>query len=136
MGFKEIVQRMGERQRAKKEHLNAIQEKMRFYQIAEDRLKSSNERELERFQKEEREENIKQSLEYHRKKREHDIRFNHNPLDAPNITKGTQWNVLKERNQFTNNGNMFTNQKSVLRNDNRILKGNKKLLNGKRLFKI
>lgn len=136
MGFKDIIKNMGEKSQAKKDYLNAIQEKMRFHQIAEDRMKSSNERELERFQKEEREENIKEALDYQRKKRENDIRFNHNALDTPNITNHTEWDVLKEPNQFTNNGNMFVGQKSVLKNDNKLLKSNKKMYSGGNLFKI
>ena len=79
----------------------AYEEEIRIQERALEKKKSANERELERYQKEEREEQIKGALEYYRKRREHEINFNHNPLDTPNITNHTEWEILKERNIFS-----------------------------------
>ena len=136
MGFKEIVSKFGEKSRERKEMLSQLHERMRLQKLAEDRFKSSNERELERYIEEDREEQIKEHLEYARKKRDNDIRFNHNPLDAPNITSHVDWEVLKEPNQFSNNKNMFVGQQSVIKSNRNLLKSNKKLLKGGNLFKI
>lgn len=136
MAFKDILNKMGEKGRERKAVLHQMSEELRLSKIAQDRQKSSNERELERYLDEDREEMIKSRLEVARKKRDNDIRFNHNPLDTPNITNHTQWEVLKEKNQFSNNNNMFIGQESVLKNNKNLMKNNKKLMRGGNMFKI
>lgn len=111
--------------------MGAAEEQLRIQKLLTERQKSSNERELEKFANEEREEMIKESLDYQRQKREHDIRFNHNPLDVENITNKNQWEVLKERNQFSGNKCMFSNQQNVLKNDGNLLKNNMQLVSGR-----
>jgi len=128
MGFKEIVSKLGSKSKERKEVLKNMEQQARFQKITEDRMKSSNERELERFMQEEREDEIKEALKVMRKRRENDIKFNHNPLDTPNITSGTQWEVLKEKNLFNKKGNMFSNQHNTLKNNNNLLKNNMRLL--------
>jgi hypothetical protein len=119
MVFKEILSRIGQRNREHREELDDMQRQMRFQKLAEDRMKSADERELERFQKEEHDELVKKELEYFRKKREHDINFNHNPIDAENITTKTSWNIMSEPNQFKNTKsclsgkNIFTDSKRL-----------------------
>lgn len=113
-----------------------MSDQLRFQKIVEDRMKSSNERELERYEEEEREKIIKEHLEYARKKREHDINFNHNPINTKNITNGTSWEVLKEKNQFSNVPNVCVGHKSVLRGNKKLLRSSKKMLKGGKLFKI
>lgn len=142
MGFKEVISKIGERQREKKELINNMSDQLRFQKLVEDRMKSSNERELERYQNEDREASIKEHLEYARKKRSDEISYGHNPVDAENIMKA-KWSVLKNKNQFKNVPNVCVGHKSVLKNDRKLLKNNKKLLKsnnklikGKRLFKI
>lgn len=131
MGLKDILNKFGEKSRERKAMLSALQQRMEMEKLAEDRMKSSNERELERFMKEEREEMIKEQLEFQRKKRQNDIAFNHNPLFIKNITNKTDWEVLKEKNLFSK-GKMTINQ-----GDGNVLKSNKNLLkNNKRLFGI
>lgn len=127
MGFKDILEKIGEEQKRKKAYLKQLDEQMRFQKIMEDRQKSSNQRELERYLKEEQEKEIKESLDFMRKKREYDINFGHNPLNAENITNKKGWEVLKESNQFKNKGCMFSNQKSVLKSNKNLLKSNKNL---------
>jgi hypothetical protein len=52
-------------------------------------------------------------LQDFRERRKRDIAFNHNPLNIPNITNKTKWEVLKEPNLFTGRstidkqGNLF-----------------------------
>ena len=127
MGIKDFIEKLGERSRHRKELMRSVEEQTRIQQIVEDRQKSSNERELERFMKEEREEQIKEALQFQRQKRDEDIKFGHNPLNAKNIMK-SQWEVLKEKNQFANKGNMFVgHEATVMRNNPKLLRNNKRL---------
>ncbi len=92
-------------------------------------MKSSNERELERYQDEDREEEVKEALDYMRKKRQEDINFNHNPIDAENITSHVAWSVLKEKNMFAGKKkNMFVGQPSVLHSNRNLLKSGMRLI--------
>ena len=120
MGIKDFIQKLGERNRARKEQFKEMDDQFRMQKKLEDMQKSSNERELLRFQKEEREESIKQALEQYRKNRQEDINFNHNALDAPNITNHVDWDVMKERNLFSGNTNMFSNQKNIFAPENQV----------------
>jgi len=123
-----MINNMRERSQERKEKLREIDENMRIQEILENRRKSSNERELEMFIKENREENIKTQLQKMRKIRENDIRFAHNPLDVPNVTNHTDWEVLKEKNLFGNKSNMFSNHKSVLKGNPKLLKSHMRLM--------
>ena len=137
MGVKEVLQRFGQKNTERKELLRRLDQKTRMEKIIEDRQKSSNERELERYMDEDREEAIKEHLEFARKKRQRDIDFEHNPIDAENIITKTQWEVLKEKSQFSKKSNMFANNTSVLKNNKNLLKTNRNLLkNNKKLFGI
>ena len=136
MGIKDIIRNLGERQREKKELINNMSDQVRFQKIVEERQLSSNERELNRFHEENREEMIKHQLEIERKRRDEDIKFAHNPLNTPNITNHTEWEVLREKNQFSDNNNIFVGQKSVLKSNKNLMKNNSKLFKGGNLFKI
>lgn len=120
MGIKDFIQNLSSRNREKKEQFREMELQVRMQKKLEDMQKSSNERELERFQKEEREESIKQALEIYRKKRDEDIKFGHNPLNTPNITAHADWEVMKERNLFSGNGNMFSSQKNIFTKENQV----------------
>ncbi len=61
MGFKEIVQKLTGGKSENKEMIKQFERQVRTQRIVEDRLKSANERELERFKNEDREEQIKYS---------------------------------------------------------------------------
>ena len=111
--------------------MNAAEEQLRVQRILRERQKSANERELEKFMDEEREERIKDELQFERTKREQDIRFNHNPINVENITNKNDWEVLKEKNQFSGNGCIFKNQENILKNDNNLLKNNMRLVSGR-----
>jgi predicted DsbA family dithiol-disulfide isomerase len=128
MGFKEIIQSFGERNKQKKEMFKQAEAQLRIQKLLEDRQKSSNERELEKFMKEEREEQIKSELEEYRKERDMDIKFNHNPLNTPNITNHVDWEVLKEKNMFAGHkGNIANQPTTVTRNNHNLLKNNRRL---------
>ena len=142
MGFKEVIQKAKERSNARKELIRRMDEQVRMEKLVMDRQKSSNQRELERYMEEDNQASIKEHLEYARKKRDEDIKFGHNPLDAKNIMK-SEWEVMKEKNQFAGRGNIFVGQESVLKNDRNVLRTNKKLLKsndklmkGGNMFKI
>lgn len=127
MGFKEVLSKLGERKRQDKEMLRLAEKKMRIQKVLEERQLSANERELNRFMDEEREEEIKEALEMMRRKRRDDISFNHNPLNVKNITNHTEWEVLKEKNMFNKKGNMFSNQEFIHKNNPKLLKNNRRL---------
>ena len=115
-------------QRAKKVLFKKAQEQLGIQKMLDDRQKSANERELERFQNEDREEQIKIDLEEARKVRQRDIHFNHNPLDVQNITKTGDFEVLKQRNIFAGRSTMFDNSGSMLHSNPNLLKNNMRLL--------
>lgn len=134
MEAKELINKLGKSSRERKELFKQMQQQDQLETKLQEMKKSSNQRELERYQKEEYEKSIKEALEYARKKRDHDIKFNHNPLNVKNITNHTDWEVLKEKNQFANKGNMFVNQPFIHKSNKRLMnKGN--CLKSKNLFK-
>jgi hypothetical protein len=121
MTFSDVLDKLKERSRNRKELIRDLDERVRIEELVQERKKSANERELERFMKEHREENIKVQLDEVRKMRDKDIKFNHNPLNAKNIMK-SEWEVMKEPNMFTGKGNMFANQPFIHKNNPKLLK--------------
>jgi len=127
MGFKDFIQALGEKKRQKKELARQIEDRVRIEEMIEQKRMSSNERELNRFVQEDREEEIKEALEVMRKTRRDDIAFGHNPLNTKNIMK-SEWEILKEPNQFNKRSNMFSQEATVMRNNPNLLKNNMRLL--------
>lgn len=127
MAFKEILQGLNRKNKEKKEKFREADEDFRIQRAIEERQKSANERELDRFEKEDREERIKEALEQWRKRRDNEIRFEHNPLNTPNITNHVDWEVLKERNMFKKKGNMFVNQPYLHKDNPKLLMNNRSL---------
>lgn len=128
MGFKDIVSKLGEKGKKRKELIRDLDEQVRIQKLVEDRQKSANERELEKFMNESREKQITEQLKIARKQKQDDITFNHNPLDVPNITNKTEWSVLKEKNQFTNKKSMFSDQPLIHKSNPKLLKNAKWLM--------
>jgi len=128
MGIRDMIDNMKERSRERKEKFKQADEQLRIEELLTERRKSANERELNRFLNEDREESIKFELEKMRKLRENDIRFNHNPLNVPNVTNHTDFEVLKQKNLFKGKSNMFSNQEFIFKNNPKLLKNNMKLL--------
>lgn len=127
MSFSDIIQKVGERGRNRKELIKDLDERMRIEDLVNERRLSSNERELNRFMKENREEQIKIALDRARKERDIDIKFNHNPLNVKNIMK-SDWEVMKEKNMFSNKKNMFMNQPFIHKNNNKMFKSSMRLM--------
>ena len=102
MGLREILQKFT----AKKEKLKEYQEDRRVQQIAVEREKNSNERELERFMEERRQANIKLKLDEFRKQKQEEMwkanlfKEEHKILDAGNP-------ILKQKNLFALKSNML-----------------------------
>jgi len=135
MGFKEILNKVKEKRNERKEVFRKMQEQDRLENLLEERKKSSDQRELERYLKEIQEKQIKEQLDIVRKQRSNDIRFNHNPLNTKNITNHVDWNVLKEKKLFSGKGNMFTNQEFIHKSNKNLLKSGNTLKN-KQIFKM
>ncbi len=125
MSFKDIMERIRERRTEKKELIKRMDEQMRAEEILNERKKSANERELERFLKEKREESIKEQLDQMRKLKQKDIQFQHNPLNVGNITNHVDWEILRERNMFKGKGNIFSNNEFIHKNNPKLLQSSK-----------
>ena len=120
MGIKDLIKGIGKGQKRRNEMIKELDEQVRINKLIEDRQLSANERELNRFNHEEREEQIKVSLNIARKIRDEDIKFGHNPLDTKNIMKA-EWEILKEKNQFAGRSNMFANRDMIHKSNNKLL---------------
>jgi len=127
MGIKDVIARMGEKNRERKELIKNIDMKLRAEELVQERRKSANQRELEKYEKEDFEEMIKNKLEKARKKKDYDIKFNHNPLNTKNIMKA-EWEVMKEPNMFKNKKNIFSNNEFIHKNNPHLLKNNRGLM--------
>ena len=97
-----------EEQRDFKERLKQAQTEDRVANIVEERKKSANQRELERYIKEQQEEKIKQTLNQIHKKNNSELWKSKNGI----LDKGTSIlkddrPILKEKNIFMNNQNIF-----------------------------
>ena len=134
MGIKDLIEKANSRSKRKKELLRSALEQDNIIETVQERKKSANEREVDRFTKEKREGQIKEKLDVMRRERRDEIAFDHNPLDVKNITAHTQWNVLKERNQFTNKGNMFENNENIHKSNKNLLKSGNMLNNQKNIM--
>lgn len=104
MGIREFLERL----RSKKEKYKEFDEDMRVQEVYAERKKSANERELEKFMDKEREKNIKDKLEYYRKKEKKDIEFGHQILKTKNMFDKEKKVVLKEKKLFTGKSNLNT----------------------------
>ena len=102
MDLTAIFKRAIERKRVAKE----LEEEIRTRKIVEDKFKSADEREVERFREEERQAHLKKELDYYRKKK-NDEHWHGN-------------NILKQKN-------IFKGHKSILHQDKDILENNDKL---------
>ncbi len=123
-----MMEKIKERSRNRKELIRDLDERTRAEELVSERRKSANQRELEVYMKENYEADIKLQLEKARKARDNDIRFNHNPLDTPNITNNVSWEVLKEKNMFSKKSNMFSGQSMIHQNNPKLLQNAKWLM--------
>jgi len=142
MGIKDLLSKLSGKGNENREMISQMANQIRMERIANERNLSPNERELLRLRNEDREEMIKEQLEFARKKRDFDISHNHNPLDVKNVTK-TEWEILKEKNIFSKKSTMLDGENTVMKNNpnllksnGSLLKNNQKLLTGGSMFKI
>ena len=103
MGFKDFMKKSLSRDPRLKE----MQEQRRMEMMVEEREKSSNQRELERYMKEESEKSIKKNLQEFRE-----------------LRKREAWSPTKE-NQILKQPNIFKNHKNILHQDFNLLGGKK-----------
>ena len=134
MGVKELLSKLTGNGNKNREMVNQMADQIRMERIANERQLSPNERELLRIRNEDREESIKEQLSYARKRRQDDIDRGHNPLDTKNIMKA-EWEVLKEKSQFSGKSNMLKGENTVMRNNPNLLKSNGSLMKGGNMFK-
>ena len=103
----DIVRKFAGKNNESSEKFKQMQEDYRLQKILEERQKSSNQRELERFYKEQQEKKIKDELDIIRKRRNKE-----NWRGKSILTKGAsilkdERPILKEKNIFKNNKSMF-----------------------------
>ena len=89
----------------KDERLAEMQKEQRAQHKLVERSKNSNERELERFQEEARQEQIKKDLADFRQQKQDDLWRGPTILDSPNIFKGHK-SILTENKNFMKNSKM------------------------------
>ena len=109
MGVKEFLSHALKKDSRFKE----LEKEMRMQKMLQERMKNSNERELDRFYEEERQKTIKKNLEEFRNQRkEESWHGENNILNSPNIFKGHK-SILHEDKSALDNGPGILNQKNI-----------------------
>ncbi len=103
MGIKDFLERL----RAKKHKYKEFEDEQKMQQKFIERSKSANERELERFMKEKREDDIKTELEEFRRKRQIQAQYGNQIIKVKNMFKNNGNEIINQRNLFTGNRNLF-----------------------------
>jgi len=111
MGIMDAIRRWQERKKVNSEKFKSLQEEMRMQKMVEQRMKSSNERELERHMEDERQKQIDITLKKIRDKK------NKEAWKGTTLDKGTSIlkddrPMLKEKNIFKSQKNMFIDNKN------------------------
>jgi len=108
MSLLEKVKLMLEKKKEKSDKFKQLEEDFILNKRLADKQKSANERELEKWHKEEREDRIKKELDkIHQKKMKELWKSPHSVLKSNfNILKNDR-PILKEKNIFANNPNLF-----------------------------
>jgi len=107
MSVMDIVRNWSERRKEKSKKFQTLQEDDKLNDMLEERKKSSNRRELERYMKDQEEAEIKKQLEIIHKQQNKD-NWKSNPI----LTKGASMlkddrPILKEKNIFKHNKNVI-----------------------------
>ena len=108
---KKILGKKGET----KEKFKQMQEDDRLQEILEERKKSANRRELERYYKEQEEEEIKLALDKIRKQKTRELWSGYSFLGHKSTILKDERPILKERNIFKGNKNIFTGGESMFK---------------------
>jgi hypothetical protein len=88
-----------------REDLKEAQNQVRIQKLVENRMKHPEEVELEKYIEEERQKQIHEAVEFHREKRKHESEIERNPLNAKNMFKDSDFEILKQKNLFSDNKN-------------------------------
>jgi len=104
MGIMDMIRKWNENKKIKSEKFQEMQENYKMNKMLEERQKSANERELERYMEEQREKMIKDKLGKIRKKENTESWKSNYFKGGTAITKNDR-PILKEKNIFTDNRN-------------------------------
>lgn len=99
MGMMEVLRKMAEKKAVKKEKFREAQEDMQIQKTIEERQKSANRRELEKYYKEEEERRIKEELDKIRKQKTKEM-WKGNTLERGSSILRNDRPILKEKNIF------------------------------------
>lgn len=107
MALIDVIKRWGEKNKEKSDKFKEMEEDYRLRKMLEDRQKSSNERELERYYKKQKEESIKKQVE----------------------------EIHKQQNKESWKGkNLFGGKCTILKEDKKILSNDRPILHKKNMF--
>jgi len=103
MSLMDAIRRMGERKKITKQRFKEVQEEDKIRNLIEQRKLSANERELEKYMKDQRELQIKCELDKIHKKQNHENWKGNNPLKSQTSILRNDRPILKEKNIFLDN---------------------------------
>ncbi len=106
MAMQDVVERFLEKNRAKKERFETMEDDSRFSERREEKKMSANERELGFFRHRQREDGVKRELDRFRKREGSMLNDNRRLFKQKDITKNGN-TILKQRNIFLQQKNMF-----------------------------
>lgn len=113
MGLLKKLLRGNEEKAEFKERFKQAQMEDRIANMVEERKKSSNRRELERYMREQEEAKVKEVLDKIHKKQTQDMWKSNTILKKDKSILTEDRPILKEKNIFANNKNIFKNQNNM-----------------------
>ena len=106
MGIKEIISGLLEKQKARKEKFKELEEDYLLRKKLEDRMKSSNERELEKYLKDQREKQIKIKIDKIHKEQNYNMWHGNQVLKSDYNILHDGKPILKKQNIFKGKANL------------------------------
>ena len=120
MGLMDTIRRINENKKAGSDKFKKMQEDYRLNKMLEERMKSSNERELEKYYEKQREKRIKEELDAIHKQQNKDSWKGDMSFKQQDMLKDDR-PILKEKNIF-----MSKKKKSMVDNKNKVPLQNKR----------
>ena len=111
MGLKEIIAKLRARSQQRKEVKLNLENQYHAQESIETKRLSANERELNKYLEENRQKAIKRQLDYHRKVREHEMTYGHNPVYIKNIVHDDK-NLFRHKKLFSNPNTIIKNKQN------------------------
>jgi hypothetical protein len=102
MGLKDLIKKWNDSRKEKSSEFKEMQERHHFEKVIEQRDKSSEERQLERFQEEDRQKRIKMALDKYNKNKTKEL------WKGDYSILNNQHNILKEDKQLLKQKNIFS----------------------------